>query len=140
MIVSNLIKNSMVNNVKTSDLKPKTWYTINNKLSYVSNTTITDIFTIEYHNNELRHVDFLPTEDLSIQIVDVPTFSVGDYVIITNIPNKIFGSIHIPAKMQHLKNKVCEIVEIDNFVASYIIEYDDYKYAFTPFDLIKIEL
>ena len=126
--------------MKTSDLKPKTWYLINDKLSYVANTTITDIFTIEYHNNELLHVDFLPTDVLSIQMVEVPTFSVGDRVLITNIPDKIFGSIHIPAKMKHLKNKICKIVEIDNFVASYIIEYDYYKYAFTPFDLTKIEL
>ena len=130
----------MVITMKTSDLKPKNWYLINDKLSYVANTTITDIFTIEYHNNELLHVDFLPTDILSIQMVDVPTFSVGDRVLITNIPDKIFGSIHIPAKMKHLKDKICKIVEIDNFVASYIIEYDNYKYAFTPFDLIKIEL
>ena len=126
--------------VKTCDLKPKTWYKINDKLSYVSNITNNDIFTVEYHNNELRHVDFLSTDDLSIQTVDIPIFSVGDQVLITNIPDKIFGSVHIPAKMQHLKNKICEIIEIDDFIMHCIIEYDKYKYAFTPFDIMKIEL
>ena len=126
--------------LNTNDLKPKTWYTINNKLSYVSNITKDYISIIEYDNNELRYRDLLSSEKLSIQAVEIPMFDVGDYVLIINIPDSIFGSRHISARMKHLKNKVLEIVEIDEFMHNYIVEDNGLNYAITPFDLFKIEL